>query len=118
MPPQTNALLSRVEGPGVGEAFDGPPAAGVEKWAGGEAVYLRERRDRQRTAEAGAIVIDRLLLVDQDVAIDWAVGDVVTFTRTGGDVETGTVQNIERPTIDDPDIAGELRTARLTLDPA
>lgn len=119
MPPQTNARLSRVNGAGAGEAFDGPLAPGPEKWAGAEDVYLRERRDRQRTAERGAIVIDRILLVDEDVGIDWAVGDVLTFRRTGGDAdESGTVQNVERPTIDDPDIPADLRTARLTLDPS
>ena len=116
MPPQVNATLTKVAGATGGESYDGPPAAGPQKWAGEEDVYLRERRQRIVNAQGGVdIVLDRVLMVDRDVDPGWAVGDVVTFTRRDGGVETGVVELVERPDISDPDIPAELITTRLTL---
>lgn len=119
MPPQTNATLTAVRPTRSGESFDGPAAAGPASWEGVEPVYLRERRDRRREAVAGDVVLDRVLIVDADVQIDWRVGHVVTFERHDQPgPEDGTVKLVERRTINDPDIPPELQTVRLTLDPA
>jgi hypothetical protein len=115
---QTNATLTRVTGAGAGESFDGPAAAGPEKWAGEVGVYVRERRDRARALAGEARIIDRLVLVDRDdPAIDWRSGDVVTYTKDGV-VQGGAVKAVQRPTVDDPDIPADLQTTRLTLEPA
>lgn len=119
MPPQVNATLSRVQGVSAGEAVDGPVAAGAEKWAGSVGAYLRERRNRQREAATGNVEIDRQLIVENDdPPVDWAIGDVVTFTPAGAASQTGTVQLVERRAISDPAIPPELQTTRLTLEPA
>jgi hypothetical protein len=115
---QSNATLTRVSGAAGAESFEGPAAAGPEKWAGSAPAYLRERRDRQRTAEGENRTIDRLLLVERrNPDLDWRSGDVVDFTKDGA-AQTATVRLVERPTVDDPDIPGELQTTRLTLETA
>lgn len=114
MPLQTNARLTRVQAAGAGESYDGPEPTGPDKYADatGAGAYLRERRDRRQPN----VVKDRLLIVDHDTpAIEWKVGDTVTFARRGT-VETGKVKLVETPDIDDPDIPAELRTVRLTLE--
>lgn len=117
MPPQVNAELTRVTGSTAGESFDGPGPLGPVKWDGSEGVYFRTRRDRQREQAGGDVILDRLLIVDATVPIDWRIGDGVEFTKDGqGD--TGTVRQVQRATIDDPDIPPELQTVRITLDPA
>jgi hypothetical protein len=63
------------------------------------------------------VTLDRLLLVDHgNPAIEFTVGDVVTFQRLGiGTQETAVVDIVQRPNIEDPDIPGDLITVRLTL---
>lgn len=115
---QTNATLTSVVGAGAGETFDGPPAAGAQKWAGEAGVYVRERRDRVTTAGGADRIIDRLMLVDRDdPEIDWRSGDVVAFTKDGV-AQTGRVQLVQRPEVSDPDIPADVQTTRLTLEPA
>lgn len=116
---QTNATLRRAQEAGGGEAYDGPAAAGADKWAGVSDAYLRERRERTEAGALGARVIDRVLLVEHSLAVDWRSGDVVTWRRTGSDVdETAIVQLVEKPEIDDPEIDDDVRTVRLTLEAA
>jgi hypothetical protein len=114
---QRNATLTHVEAAGAGEAYDGPEAAGAEKWTGATDAYLRERRDRQELRGGGARIIDRVLLVAADLGVDWRSGDVVTFTKNGVE-QRGTVKAVQMPTVDDPDIDRDVQTARLTLEPA
>lgn len=123
MPPQINATLSRVQAPGVGEAVDGPPAPGPEKWAGSAAVYVREQRKRRRDAThrpTGDVYLERTIIADTgDPAVDWRVGDVVTFAYpTGSTPQTGVVDLVNRPSIDDPGIPADLKTTRITLQAA
>lgn len=114
---QRNATLTRVQSAGAGEAYDGPEAAGPDKWVGESDAYLRETRDRQELRAGGARVIDRVLLVPGDLVVDWRSGDVVTFTKDGVDV-SAPVKAVQKPTIDDPDVDVDVQTARLTLEPA
>lgn len=120
MPPQVNATLTLVQAATAGEAYDGPPAPGAQKWAGAASVYLRERRRRPQSAGGGDVRLETAVLVDRDTpAVDWLVGDVVTFARHGSlTVETRTVATVARPDIDDPDIPPDLVTVTLMLDPA
>lgn len=117
---QSNGTLVKVTGASSGEAYDGPVAAGPQKWiAAGDPteIYLRERRDRNDAT--GDRTIDRVLLVDRELAVDWRSGDVVTWRRTTAAAdETATVKLVERPEIDDPDIPDDLATVRLTLETA
>jgi hypothetical protein len=118
MPLQINAHLLAVHAAGdAGEAYDGPAAAGAQKWAGQADAYLREHRQRGADAAGGNVTLDRLLLVDHgNPAIEFTVGDVVTFQRLGiGTQETAVVDIVQRPNIEDPDIPGDLITVRLTL---
>jgi hypothetical protein len=120
MPPQVNATLTVVNAAGTGETYDGPSAAGAQKWAGAADVYLRERRARPQSAGGGDVRLETAILVDRDTpAIDWLVGDVVTFTRRGAvAAETRKVATVVRPDIADPDIPPDLVTVTLTLDAA
>lgn len=118
MLPQTNATVTRVAGSSAGESFDGPAAAGPEKWAGDAGAYLRERRDRSTGPGGQARTLDRLLIVETaDPVVDWRSGDTVEFTYRG-EAQSATVRLVDRHDIDDPDIPPELQTTRLTLETA
>lgn len=114
--PQRNATLTRVAAASAAESYDGPAVAGPEKWAGQADAYLRERRDRDVTTGGGARTIDRLLIVEATLPIDFRSGDTVTFTPTGASEQTADVRLVERHTIDDPEIDPDLQTTRLTLE--
>lgn len=115
--PQTNAQLLAVAGAGGAgnaEAYDGPAAAGAQKWAGQADAYLRERRDRLRQARGEDRAMIRELILDtEDPDIDWRSGDVVTYRRDGDDQDTTVaVKTVERRELDG---AGQ-QTTRLTLE--
>lgn len=119
---QRNATLLRVQGAGAGERYDASEGAGPDKWgpfdvdAGADA-YVKERRDRTSTAGGEARTIDRKLIVEAALPVEWRSGDTVTFRRTKSAAdETAKVRLVERPEIDDPDIDPELQTTRLTLE--
>lgn len=117
---QVNARLIRVQAAGDGESYEGPAAAGAQKWAGQEDAYLSEKRRWATSGEGSAVVLDRLLLVDVGAPdVEYTVGDVVTFERLGvpGE-ESATVDAVQRPAITDPEIPADLITVRLTLRPA
>lgn len=120
--PQDNAELRGVAGASSGETYDGPGAAGAGKWAPGAdavRVYLRETRNRQETQGGQARTIDRVLIVENAVDVDWRSGDVVTFRRDGaGADEIATIRLVERRQVSDPDIDPDLQTTRLTLETA
>lgn len=121
--PQRNGTLVKVTGPSSGESYDGPGVAGPDKWlpAVDEVadVYLRETRDRVETAAGSDRTIDRVLVVDAAVDVDWRSGDVVTWRPTGAAVdEVATVRLVQTPEIDDPEITDDMRGARLTLETA
>lgn len=120
MPAQTNATLSRVQAPGTGETFDGPPAAGPDKWvaAVGQAAnaYVKTRRRRVTTAAGSDVVLETTLIVDSgSPAIDWRAGDIVTYARTGAAAESRTVETVEASAIDDAAFDSDLVTTRLGL---
>lgn len=119
MPPQTNAALYRVQQPAAGEAVDGPPAPGPELWAGAVAVYVKERRARRRQGDTVNIEMERTIIVDIDTpAVDWRVGQFVTFAYPPtAALEAGEIAFVSRPSIDDPGIPADLKTARLQLKP-
>lgn len=114
---QRNARLIAVHAAGDGESYDGPAAAGAEKWTGQADAYVMEKRRWQQGAEGSDVLLDRLLLVDVGAPdVEYTVGDVVTFERLGvpGE-ETATVAIVQRPMIDDPEIPADLITVRLSL---
>lgn len=115
-----NATLQLVTGAGAGESYDGPAAAGAQKFAGEAEAYLRERRDRSEEAAAGGTRrVERILIVPLDLAVDWRSGDVVTFERHAtGETITAAVQLVERAETDDPEIPADVQTVRLTLETA
>jgi hypothetical protein len=118
MPAQTNATLSRVQAAGTSETFDGPPAAGPDKWVAPDQTanaYVKTRRRRVTTAAGSDVVLETTLIVDSSMAVDWRAGDVVTYARTGGTAETRTVETVEVSAIDDPAFTPDLVTTRLGL---
>jgi hypothetical protein len=115
---QTNASLLKVTGPPEGEASEGP-AIGPTLWeadtpADVAPAYLSERRVRVPNE---GVVLDRLLLVDAGIPdVAWTVGLIVTFERLGvGGPEDATVDIVQQPRIDDPEIPADIVTVRLTL---
>lgn len=121
MPPQTNAALLEVRGAGGGGAnsdgYDGPAAAvpGPVKFAGEVAIYYREKRDREQTAEGEQRVVTREVYVDRGrPAIDWLSGDVVKIRTTSGDEISAAVRLVERRDLDG--VPADLQTRRLTLE--
>lgn len=115
---QSNATLTKVSGASGGESFDGPAAAGPEKWAGSAPAYLRESRDRQLSAAGGDRVLVRSLIVQNDnPSIAWRSGDIAEITFAGDQLVV-TVKLVERRAVTDPDIPPEVQTTRLTLEAA
>lgn len=115
--PDRNATLWAVTSAAAGESYDGPDV-GADKWAGAADAYLVEKRDRLETAAGGVRAIDRVLVVETALGIDWRSGDVVTFSRTGEGDETATVQLVERADTDDVDIPADVQTTTITLETA
>lgn len=126
MPPQVNATLTRVQARSTpGEAVDGPPAPGPDKWTStidAPNIYLRERRRRRRgtTGQLGDVYIERTLIVEIDnPPVDWRTGDIVTFRYPSTAPATvGTIEDVHRPSITGGGIPRDLQTCRLTLQPA
>jgi hypothetical protein len=114
MLPQRNATLTKVQGAGSGESYDGP-SAGDPKWEAAADqrpnAYYRERRDRKLSGAGANRVLDRIVIVEAGrPEVDWKSGDVISVETAKGAI-TGTVKLIEAPKI--PGVAG---TVRLTLE--
>ncbi|MEJ7783178.1 MAG: hypothetical protein WKF96_00145 [Solirubrobacteraceae bacterium] len=117
--PQRNATLTAARGSSVGDSYDGP-GVGPEKWAGVADAYLTEKRDRAAGAAGNTVTIDRILIVEAALGVDWRTGDQVSFAPTadGGVATIATVRGVQIGRTDDPEIPSEMRTVRLTLEPA
>lgn len=118
MPPQTNAVLSAVALATSAESYEGPQTAGTSVWRGTAAVYVQDKRRNVSAAEGADVLLDTFVIVDQAApAVDWRVGHLLTFTRSGASAETRKVETVERAAIDDDEIPAELKTIRLGLEP-
>jgi hypothetical protein len=92
----TNATLTLVTGPGGVPDYDQPATPGAELWSGADGAYLFEQGDRVENGSGSSVVVTRQLWVNVDVPVDWAQGQVVTFTDPTGEVQVGDVKATER----------------------
>jgi hypothetical protein len=90
-----NATLNQVTAGGSAEDYERPNAPGAQKWAGSEGVYLTET-DEQVVGEEATTVVRRSVVVDADLAIAWAKGDVLDVTRENGEQLSEPVREIIR----------------------
>lgn len=119
MPPQVNALVTKVNAAGAGDDWDRPGAVGAEKWIGEARAYYRERATRERAGETVNVLTKRELILDVDdvLAMELDTDDVVTFTVDG---RTGAFTSTARtvPTTTLAGVPRELRTSRIILEDA
>jgi hypothetical protein len=75
-PPLTNATLTRV-------AEDTQDDGGTEKWAGTASVFVSDREIPTSDGQVDLIVMERSLVADDALPVDWARGDILTYTYRG-----------------------------------
>ena len=91
--PLTNATLTAVAGPGFTEDYDDPATAGSSKWSGSEDVTFSEITERVQIGGESNTIVRRSLIVDSELAVSWAIGDVLTVTYDGA-ARTVTVRRV------------------------
>ena len=95
-PPITNATLTRVRAGGGAEDYDQAPATGVDKWTGSQAVLVSDQEVSQDGSDS-SIVIERTVAVDDALDVEWARGDLLSYTYRG-DTLAGTVRDVKTTT--------------------
>lgn len=115
MLPQSNATITAIRAPTSGEAFDGPQGPGDVKWQGSAPAYLREARDRERTAGGEDRVLRREVIVARGTPPVQAIsGDWITVLDDEGAELQARVKTAERRRL--AGIPDGLQTTRLTLE--
>lgn len=87
-----NATLSAVTTAGQLPDYDRDATAGTSKFSGSERVFLTKASERDSMAGGSDVILHRQLLVDPEIGVVWAEGDVVTFTPDGSATETAIVR--------------------------
>jgi hypothetical protein len=88
-----NATLSAVTAAGFAPDYDRAAAPGASKFSGAERVMITESQERTALGGGSDWILHRELLVDPEINVSWAVGDIVTFTLDqSGTPETATVR--------------------------
>jgi hypothetical protein len=75
-PPLTNATLTRV-------AEDTQDDSGTVKWTGSASVFVSDREVTADDGQVEMIVVERSLVADDALAVEWARGDVLTYSYRG-----------------------------------
>jgi hypothetical protein len=97
-PPLTNATLTRVQqGGGAEDYTNAAAAAGADKWAGSQPVFVSDRAVSEEAADRSSVAVERTIAVDDAVAVAWARGDAVTYTYQG-QTQTGEVRDVKTTT--------------------
>ncbi len=94
--PMTNAVLTRVTGPGTVQDYDQPATDGPELWAGTSGSYLFEQGDRVENGSGSSVVVTRQLWVNVDLDVPWDQGQAIEFIDPTGSSQTGHVRATER----------------------
>ena len=104
--PEDNATLTKVESVVASDDYDYDGSTET-LWEGTEDCYFQHSLTRVKTGDATSVVGRRSLTVDDELEIDWAIGDTVTFIPYGGDPQEGIVQGISWDTPGEVDLALE-----------
>jgi hypothetical protein len=111
-PPLSNATLARVQAGGGAEDYDAASAAGPEKWVGAARAFVNDQASSDDGARGSSVVLERTIVVDDALDVDWQRGDIVTYTYRGA-TQTGEIRDIKITSAQ-----GVPGVARLTLRPS
>jgi hypothetical protein len=109
LPAITNATLSAVAGAGFSDDYDQSATAGASKFAGEEPVYFGRTTERVEAAGRSDVIVGRSVVVSDELAVTWEIGDVLTVTPLGESVQSLKVRRVA-PTRA-PGLAGVVRLA-------
>jgi hypothetical protein len=109
LPAITNATLSAVAGAGFSDDYDQSATAGASKWTGSESVYFQRQTERVDAGGRSDVIVGRSVVVSDDLAVAWEIGDVLTVTPLGEAQQTLKVRRVA-PTRA-PGLAGVVRLA-------
>jgi hypothetical protein len=82
-PPITNATLTRVQPGGGAEDYDATTLSGADKFTGSQAAFVSDEQVSRDTGGTSTVVLERSVVVDDALAVDWARGDTLTYTYRG-----------------------------------
>lgn len=109
-----NANLTSVTGVGSSADYDRAAVPGSAKFTGSERVFWSEVEERVTHGAGSDIVIRRSMLVDPNLAVAFAQGDVVVIRRDGASVnESATVRRMTTSGTDETD-----RVTRIVMEDA
>lgn len=109
LPSITNATLTAVAGAGLSDDYDLGATGGSSKWSGEESVYFQRETERVERGGASDVIVGRSVVVSDELAVTWEIGDVLTVAPVGEGVQTLTVRRVA-PTRA-PGMAGVVRLA-------
>jgi hypothetical protein len=109
LPAITNATLSAVAGAGFSDDYDQSATAGASKWTGSEPVYFQRETERVDAGGRSDVIVGRSVVVSDELAVTWEIGDVLTVTPLGESVQSLKVRRVA-PTRA-PGLAGVVRLA-------
>ena len=94
LPAITNATLTEVRAGGGSEDYDTPGSPGAVKWSGEQAVYVNDETVSEDVGERTSLVVERSVVVDDGLSVDWARGDTLAYTYRN-DQQAGTVKDVK-----------------------
>lgn len=106
LPPIRNAILTQVQAGGGAEDYDQPAAGGPVKWSGSEDVFVNDQATSVDAGERSSILVERSVVVDDALDVDWARGDMLTYAFRGAS-QVGVVQDVKTTTA--PGLPGVVR---------
>jgi hypothetical protein len=109
LPAITNATLSAVAGAGFSDDYDQSATAGASKWTGSESVYFQRETERVDAGGRSDVIVGRSVVVSDELAVTWEIGDVLTVTPLGEAQQSLKVRRVA-PTRA-PGLAGVVRLA-------
>jgi hypothetical protein len=83
LPAITNATLFAVAGAGFSDDYELEETAGASKWSGEEPVYFQRETERIEAVGRSDVIVGRSVVVSDEVAVTWEIGDVLTVTPLG-----------------------------------
>lgn len=79
----TNATLTKVAAAGSTDSYEGAPAAGAQKWAGSEQVWVADDEQVQEAAGERNVLSITRMRVDARLGVAFELGDLVTYSFAG-----------------------------------
>lgn len=93
--PVTNATVTEIHPPAIGDGYRGDAAAAASRWSGTSRAFLDQTLDTSRRGQDTDEVEPTTLALETAAGLDVARGERLTFALDGGSPQTRTVRGVK-----------------------